>query len=81
MDLRNVTDLGSGLGSLLIWSQIWIRVWVYFLLQVGLDFGSEKCHSFGVGFNFNVVTDLDSGFGLGQFQNPLYLMDLDLGSG
>ena len=45
-------DLGSGLGSLLIWSQIWIRVWVHFLLQVGLDFGSEKSHGFEFGFGF-----------------------------
>ena len=52
LDLRNVTDFGSVLGSLLIWSQIWIWVWVHFLLQVGLDFGSEKSHGFGFGFGF-----------------------------
>ena len=40
-------------------------VWINFLIQVGLDFGSEKCHrfGFGFGFTFNMVTDLDSGLG------------------
>ena len=39
----------------------WVRI--HFLIQVGLDFGSEKCHRFGFGFTFDVVTDLDSGLG------------------
>ena len=41
------------------------RLRVHFLIQVGLDFGSEKCHrfGFGFGFTFDVLTDLDSGSG------------------
>ena len=63
LDLRNVTDLGS----LLIWSQIWIRVWVHFLLQVGLDFGSEKSHGFGFGFGLISISEsiIFDAFGFG----------------
>ena len=51
-----------------------MQVWIHFLIQVGVDFGSEKCHRFG--FNFNVVTDLDLGFGFIFYYRLGWILDL-----